>query len=76
MMGWGHYQGWFGVVMMVIISLAIIVGIVAFIKWLSTGAPRRGPGGEQSHHDILKTRYARGEIDKEEFEQKKKDLGI
>ncbi len=75
MMGWGHGWGWFGAVMMVILWLAIIVGIVAFIRWLWTGGPRRGAGGEQSHLDILKTRYARGEINKEEFEQKRKDLG-
>jgi len=76
MMGWGHGWGWFGAVMMVILSLAIIVGVVALIRWLWTGGPRRGAGGEQSHLDILKARYARGEINKEEFEQKKKDLGI
>ncbi len=41
---------------------------------LSTGQGGRGVNSEDSALEILKKRYARGEIDKEEFEQKKKDL--
>jgi putative membrane protein len=39
----------------------------------STGEPG-GPAQGESALEILKKRYARGEINKEEFEQKKKDL--
>jgi putative membrane protein len=33
-----------------------------------------GSGGSASALEVLKTRYARGEIGKEEYEEKKKDL--
>lgn len=76
MMRWGHGWGWPGAVLMVILWVAVIAGIVALIKWLWTGGARGASGGGQSPLDILKTRYARGEINKEEFEQKKKDMGV
>ncbi|MBI3989125.1 MAG: SHOCT domain-containing protein [candidate division NC10 bacterium] len=50
------------------------MGLVLLIRWLwepSTGSPSKG---SESALDILKKRYARGEIIKEEFEEKKKDL--
>ena len=54
--------------------ILIIVGLVFLIKWIvqsnKLGESRIG----DSSLEILKRRYARSEIDKEEFEQKKKDL--
>ncbi len=75
MMGWGHGWGWVGALLMGIVWVAVIVGIIALVRWLWAGGPRQGHGAEPSPLDILKARYARGEINKEEFEQKKKDLG-
>jgi putative membrane protein len=45
------------------------------MKWLFSGSSRIGLPREKSALDIRKERYARGEIDKEEFEQKKRELG-
>jgi len=77
MMGdWG--MGWFGGIFMIILWILIIVGVVFLIKWLV-----QSPGGHSSPGrtdtssralDILKERYARGEINKQEFEEKKRDL--
>jgi putative membrane protein len=75
MMG-GYGMGWFGGIIMIVFWILIIVGLVFLIKWLiqSTGRDKMaGSGGDRSL-EILKERYARGEIDKEEFETKKKDL--
>jgi putative membrane protein len=77
MMGWGYGMGWFGMISMALFWIALIVGIVLLIRWLLGSARGRGSGhpAEDSPLEILKRRYARGEINKEEFEEKKKDLG-
>ncbi|MBI4525587.1 MAG: SHOCT domain-containing protein [Deltaproteobacteria bacterium] len=50
---------------------AVIVGIVLGIRWLiSQGKTSQS----DSALEILRQRYARGEISKEEFEAKKRDL--
>jgi len=70
--GWG----WFGGILMVVISALIIIGVVYFIKWLVKGTRNETPSpiNSSSALDILKKRYAQGEIDKQEFEEKKKDI--
>jgi putative membrane protein len=76
MMGWGYGMGWVGMILMVAFWVAVIVGIVFLIRWLviSTRGGSRGGTSEDSALDILRKRYARGEINKEEFEEKKNDL--
>jgi len=77
MMGWGYGTGWLGMILMAAFWIAVIVGIVFVIRWLvvATGTAGRKSSSEDSPLEILKRRYARGEINKEEFEEKKSDLG-
>ncbi|MBE0521921.1 MAG: SHOCT domain-containing protein [Candidatus Methanoperedenaceae archaeon] len=52
--------------------ILVIIGLVLLIKylWESGGARKE----QESALEILKKKYARGEISKEEFEEKRKDL--
>ena len=76
MMDWGFGMGWVGGIMMVVFWIAVIVAIIFLIRWLaaSTRSKNHGLKSEESALEILKKRYARGEINKEEFEEKKRDL--
>ena len=76
MWGGGGWMGWFAGPVMMIATIAIVV-VVLIIRWLG------GPGHGSVHPpvpptktplDILKERYARGEIDKEEYEEQKRVL--
>lgn len=79
----GHMLGWgvFGLVMMVLFWVLLIVVVVRLIRWVSGGSHYRhekwkhwqGMGGN-SGIDILNERYAKGEISKTEYEEKKKDI--
>ncbi|MBW1980532.1 MAG: SHOCT domain-containing protein [Deltaproteobacteria bacterium] len=74
MMGWG--MGWFGMIFMFVFWILLIVGLVFLIKWLihSTRSSKDGVIGSSRPLEILKERYARGELSKEEFDRMKQDL--
>ncbi len=66
MMGGGGWIFW------LIFWILVLVGLVLLIKYLleNSGAKKE----HESALEILKKRYAKGEISKEEFEEKKKEL--
>jgi len=71
--GPGYFGMGFG---MLLFWALLIVGVIVLLRWLATGPGRRAPpSGGASALEILAQRYARGEIDREEFEQKRRDLG-
>ncbi len=52
----------------------IIIGLIFLIRWILPQGGSDDVKGSESALDILKRRYASGEIDREEFERKKNDL--
>lgn len=69
--GYGYGMGPWMFVFMLIFLLLVIVGIVLLVRYLSPHAKTKPSEGAL---EILRKRYARGEIEKSEFEEKRKDL--
>jgi putative membrane protein len=77
MMSNGVWGGGMGIWMLLGTAfwILLIVGIVLLVVWAIQKSKGAGTGRtEDSALEILKKRYARGEISKEEFEEKKRDL--
>jgi len=68
--------GFFGPIFMIIVWGLIIFAIIMFVRMMAGHQDRHGSQtSEDSAMRILKERYAKGEIDKKEYEEKKNDLG-
>ena len=79
---YGHMAGLglFGGVISILFFVLIVIVIIRLLRW-SHGGPHGfrghgmdGMGRGNSALNILSERYAKGEINKEEYEQKKKDI--
>ena len=77
MNGYGYNYGYgpIGMIFWALILIAVIVGVVWLVRSVAIGGgvhpalPRRSAG-----LDVLEERYARGEINRDEYLQKKKDI--
>ena len=72
-MMWGNGYGMTGGLMMILFWGAVIVLIVLAVKWFAD-TRSGGNRGKRDAIDILRDRFAAGEIDEEEFERRKKTL--
>jgi putative membrane protein len=74
---WNGFGGWgmgFGMLFMLLFWVLIILGIVALTRWMMTQSSPGSGSRDKTPLEIVQERYARGEIDREEYEQKKRDL--
>ena len=78
---WGHHMMWgggygmiFGPLFMVLMIAVVIAAAVFIVRLL--GGPWTGAAPpHRTALDILKERFARGEIDKNEFEERRRIMG-
>jgi putative membrane protein len=84
---WEHHMmwggGWYGMIfgpLFMILVLAVVIAVAVLIMrslggpWQGAAPPHYPPPG-RTPLDILKERFARGEIDKNEFEDRRRVLG-
>ncbi len=82
--GWDWFGGAIGTLVMIVVLALIAVGIYFLVRGLTsrqysggTTPPQSAPPGDHGSNAalrILEERYARGEIDRDEFLQRKQDL--
>ena len=76
MMWWGG--GWYGMIFgplfMILVIAAVIAVVVLLVRWAGGLGQATAPL-HRTPLDILKERFARGEIDKDEFEERRRVLG-
>jgi putative membrane protein len=73
MYGYQDMMGWGGGIGMIAFWIIMLIVFVLLVKLYTSQSSVRMEK-EESPIEIIKKRYASGKIDKEEFEQKKKDL--
>ena len=76
--GFGGF-GWIGLIINLVITILVVVGIIWLVVWLVRRAiPNNLVHSTSSNvnpREILQARYARGEINREQYQQILEDLG-
>lgn len=78
---WGMMESWgglwwgpIGMIIWLLLLVAIVVAVVWMVRSTGQGGGRELPPRRSAGLDVLEERYARGEIDRDEYVQKKRDL--
>jgi putative membrane protein len=71
--GWGWFWPLHFIIALLFWAL-IIAGVVWIVRYLTDWSDHTRIGRRQPGLDVLEERYARGEINREEYLQKRKDI--
>lgn len=71
--GWGGMM-LFGPLMMIVFVVITVVLVALVIRWVLGSGHASAAPGRMSPLDVLKDRFARGEIDKQEYEERHRVL--
>jgi putative membrane protein len=81
--GFGSFGG-LGMILNLVITVGLIIGLALLLIWLVRRFSAKGEGlgpirslanNDSSPSEILKARYAKGEITREQYQQMSSDLG-
>jgi putative membrane protein len=73
--GYGYGFGPIHIVVWIVILAAVVALVVWLVRSVASPAVHHLPPRRSSGLDVLEERYARGEINRDEYLQKKKDIG-
>jgi putative membrane protein len=72
-MGWGWGGMWLGPLFMIAVLALLVAFVVFLVRWLG-GDRAAAPKAPRTARELLDERYARGEIDREEYLRRRQDL--
>jgi putative membrane protein len=73
--GWGGGFEWIGMIVWIVILVLVLAAVVWFVRAMTHPGHAQSAGERRSRGlEVLEERYARGEIRREEYLEKKKDI--
>ena len=73
-MGWGWGGMWLGPLFMLALLALLVAVVIALTQWLGGDRARPSATPSRSAREVLDERYARGEIDRDEYLKRRQDI--
>lgn len=76
MMGGGWLAMLLGFLLILVVMAAVVIAAVYFVRRAGDGGGERSRSGREGGLEVLRERFARGEIDPDEFEERRRALRV